>query len=168
MQTPKPMLAALLALPLAIIACDGRPASREGAATTGGAQSGSEGRNEQAPQGPAQTGQGAEAVELGSQLGPDGGVTGNGTSFRAGEPVFAEIQAASLPPGANVRLAWVSPQGATLSTDEMVVPPDARVITLKAKDTSGWVPGAYRVDVAVGGASVGSRTFTISEGGAAD
>lgn len=167
MQRPKLMLAALLALPLVTIGCDGQPASREGAAP-GGSQAGTEARNDQTTTGGAQTAQGVNAVELGSQLGPDGDVTGNSTTFRAGEPVFAEIQAAGLPEGSNVRLAWVSPQGATLSTDELVVPADARAITLKAKDTSGWVPGDYRVDVAIGGAAVGSRTFTIAEGGAAD
>ena len=167
MQRSKLMLAALLALPLVTIACD-QPASREGAATTGAEKAGTEARNDRGTQAGAPAAQGVNTVELGSQLGPDGDVTGNGTTFRAGEPVFAEIQAAGLPEGSNVRLAWVSPQGATLSTDELVVPAEARAITLKAKDTSGWVPGDYRVDVAIGGSAVGSRTFTIAEGGAAD
>lgn len=158
MQRLKFMLAALVALPLAALACDRQPAAtREPAA------------NEANPPAVAMpAGQGADAVQLGTELGPDGDVTGNATSFRAGEPVFAEIQASSLPPGASVRLAWVSPQGATVSTDELVLPPEARAVTLKAKDTSGWVPGDYRVDVAVGGAAVGSRTFRIAEAGSAD
>lgn len=163
MNRPKLMLAALLALPLMTLACDGQPAANEPAATSDRPQAGTEGQA--APGMPAEA---ASAVELGSELGPEGDVKGNSTSFRAGDPVFAEIQAGSLPAGASVRLAWVGPQGSTVGTDELVLPAEARAITLKAKDTSSWVPGDYRVDVAVGGASVGSRSFTISERGAAD
>lgn len=157
MQRLKLVLATLLVLPLAAIGC-----GRQNADTRGG--EGTVARSEGA-QGAAT--QGTATVELGKSLSPDGDVTANTTAFHPGDPVFAEIQAAQLSPGSSVRLSWVSPQGATLSTDEVVVPQDARVITLKAKDTSGWAPGTYRLDVAVGGASVGSQTFTIGQGGGA-
>lgn len=165
MQRLKPVLAALLAVPLAILGCGPQRTDDRAEAQAERTEAGAQG---QAAQGSMQGGQGAAAVELGSTLGPDGAVTGNNTTFKAGDPVFAEIAAESIAAGSTVRLAWVDPKGATVSTDELVVPPEARAITLKAKDTSGWAPGDYRVDVAVGGSPVGTRTFTITGAGAAD
>ena len=157
MQRLKLVLAALLALRLAAVGCGRHRADTRGS-------EGTVARSESAPGSMA----GSQAtVELGKSLSPDGDVTSDTTAFHPGDPGFAEIEASHLTPGSSVRLSWVSPQGATLSTDEVVVPQDARVITLKAKDTSGWTPGTYRVDVAVGGASVSSKTFTIGEGGGA-
>lgn len=160
MQRLKLMLAAAAVLPLAALACERPPAAGRGPADEGSSRT-------SAPAA-VQAGQAAGAVELGTELGPDGDVKGNGTDIKAGDPVFAQIQAGSLPAGANVRLAWVGPQGATLGTDEIVMPPDARAITLKARDTSGWAPGDYRVDVAVGGANIASKAFRVLERGSAD
>ena len=165
MQRLKLVLAALLALPLIAMGC-GRHADTRGGDTLARTDTSAQG---QAAQGSTSGDLGTTAaVELGKSLSPDGDVTGNTTAFHPGEPVFAEIQASNLSPGSNLRLSWVSPQGATLSTDELVVPKDARVITLKAKDTSGWAPGTYRLDVLMGDASLGSKTFTIGGAGAAD
>ena len=168
MQRLKLVLAALLALPLVTMGCGRQQADTRGGETAARTDTSAQ---SQAAQGSMTVDQGvmaAVALELGKSLSPDGDVTGNTNAFRPGEPVFAEIQASQLSPGSSVRLSWVSPQGATLSTDELVVPQDARVITLKAKDTSSWTPGTYHVDLAVGGASVGSKTFTIGAAGAAD
>jgi hypothetical protein len=164
MQRLKLVLAALVALPLVAAGCGRRNADTRGnEGTVARTESGAP-----AAQG-SMAGTEGTTVALGKSLSPDGDVTSNTTAFHPGDPVFAEIQASQLTPGSSVRLSWVSPQGATVSTDDIVVPPDARVITLKAKDTSGWTPGTYRVDVAVGGASVASQTFTIgNDQGAAD
>lgn len=164
MQRLKLVLAALVALPLAAAGCGRQQADTRGSeGTVARPESGAP-----AAQG-SMAGSEGMAVELGRSLGPDGDVTAATTAFHPGDPVFAEIQASQLTPGSNVRLSWVSPQGATVSTDDIVVPPDARVITLKAKDTTGWTPGTYRVELAVGGAKVGTQTFTLGEGqGAAD
>ena len=48
-----------------------------------------------------------------------------------------------------------------MANDEIVVPPDARLITFKAQDTSSWPAGSYRVDFNAGGQLVGSKNFTI-------
>jgi hypothetical protein len=106
--------------------------------------------------------------QLGTGLSPDGDVTGPTTSFASGQPVYTGLKVDALSPGTTLRLQWIGPQGSTLGTDELVVPPDARVITLSAKDTSGWAPGSYRLQVAVGGADAGSKPFSIAQKTAAD
>ena len=71
------------------------------------------------------------------------------------------VDATTLKVGAGVRLTWTGPQGQALATDEIPVPPDARIITFKAQDTTAWEPGTYRVDIVVAGTVIGSKTFTI-------
>ena len=160
MRLLKPVLVPLLVLPLALLGCTrhtSEPAPSQSAATT--TTSGVA----PAPSAAAEVAQVVlGAVELGKSLSPDGDVTSVSTTFRPGEPVYAGVEATSISPGTVIRLDWVGP-GGSVGRDDVVVPPGARVITLKAKDTSSWTPGAYRVEVAVGGARVGSKPFTVSQ-----
>jgi hypothetical protein len=109
-----------------------------------------------------------DSIELGTGLSPDGDVTGPTSAFTSGQPVYAGVKADALSPGTTLRLQWIGPEGSTLGTDELVVPPEARVITLSARDTTGWAPGSYRLQVAVGGAEAGSKPFSIAQKTAAD
>ena len=137
---------ALLALPLVALGC-----GRQRADT-----------REPAAEPTAMPGLGAAAtVELGSKIGIDGRVEGHSDTFKKGEPIIAAVDATTLKVGNGVRLSWMGPQGQSIATDEIIVPPDARLITFKAQDTSAWAPGAYRVDFNVAGVLIGSRTFTI-------
>jgi len=158
MRTPKSALIPLLALPLVALGC-GRHKTAETTATaerpavTADAVA--------APAG--EVGQVVlSAVELGKSLSPDGDVTTPSTTFAPGDPLFAGVEASTISPGTSIRLDWVGPRGVRVASDDVVVPPGARVITLKAKDTSTWARGDYRVEVAVGGAKVGSKSFTVS------
>lgn len=153
MKTLKLVLAAAVAVPLAA-GCGRQQADTGRYAETGT---------------PAQTGTlSMDDVELGKALSPDGDVKETTDSFLAGEPVFAEVEASTLAPGTNLKLEWIGPQGTKVSTDELVVPEEARVITLTAKDTARWQPGTYHLDVVVGGNKIGSKTFTIGDRAAAD
>ena len=166
MQSMKLVSAALVAIPLLAAGCGpSRPAVNEQARTE---------PQQQPPAVPAGS-PAAEAskvvidsIELGTGLSPDGDITGEATSFASGQPVFAGVKVDALSPGTTLRLQWIGPQGSALGTDELMVPPDARVITLSAKDTSGWAPGSYRLQVAVGGADAGSKPFSISQKTTAD
>jgi hypothetical protein len=158
MRLLKPVLIPLLVLPLGVLGCTRK--AQEPAATT---QSAPAREAVPAPSAAADVSQVVlGSVELGKSLSPDGDVTSVSTTFRTGEPVYAGVEATSLSPGTTIRLDWVGPRGVSLGSDDLVVPPDARVITLKAKDTSSWKPGDYRVEVAVGGAKVGSKSFTVT------
>jgi hypothetical protein len=103
----------------------------------------------------------AAAVELGSRVGNDGRLEGHSDNFKRGEPIIASLDGTTLKAGTAVRLSWMGPQGQDIASDEIVVPPDARLITFKAQDTTGWAPGTYRVDFNVAGAPSASKTFTI-------
>ena len=158
MRLLKPVLVSLLVLPIAALGCrrhTPEPATRQEAPAVREAAP--------APSAAAEVSQVVlGAVELGKSLSPDGDVTSVSTTFRTGEPVYAGVEAASISPGTSIRLDWVGPRGLKVGSDDLVVPPGARVITLKAKDTTSWKPGDYRVEVAVGGAKVGSKSFTVT------
>ena len=158
MRRLKSVFIPLLALPLVVLGCgrrhaDEKAADNTPAMTTEAPAASPAGEVSQVVLG---------AVELGKALSPDGDVTAASTSFQPGEPVFAGVEASTLSPGTTIRLEWIGPRGVRVGTDDVVVPPGARVITLKAKDTSAWAPGSYRVEVAVGGAKVGSKPFTVT------
>jgi hypothetical protein len=147
MERLKLVQAALLVLPLVALGCGPQRAdTREEAKETATAM----------PRPGA-----AVTVELGSKIGDDGRVAGENDEFGRGEPVIAAIDATTLKVGNGVRLTWVGPQGQPVASDEIVVPPDARLITFKAQDTSAWPPGDYRVDTSVGGTVVGSKNFKV-------
>jgi hypothetical protein len=46
-----------------------------------------------------------------------------------------------------------------------VVPPGARIVNFKARDTTAWTAGEHHLEVSLGGASVGSKTFRITAAG---
>jgi hypothetical protein len=102
-----------------------------------------------------------QSVTVGRSINPDGSVSASATSFNPGDPIFVSFNSASLSPGTEVRLEWKGPAGQSQGLEQFVVPQGAGTINFKAKDTSGWAPGQHRIEVVVGGAPVGSKTFTI-------
>jgi hypothetical protein len=166
MQTMKLVPAVLIAVPLLAGACGRRTTGSGEQART---ESGQDVRPAQQADASGEAGRVVmDSIELGKGLSPDGDITGETSTFTSGEPVFAGVKVESLSPGTTLRLEWIGPEGKAVSTDDMVVPADARVITLSGKDTSGWAPGTYRVQVAVGGADAGSKSFSIGQSTTAD
>jgi hypothetical protein len=150
MQTSKIVQAVALAVPLVALGCGPQRAdTREGYAEPSPGMS--------APAAQA----GAASVSLGSQVGADGRLAHHAETFKRGEPVIASVEPGTLPAGATVRLTWTGPQGLPVAQEEITMPADARSITFKAQDTTGWTPGQYRVETTAGGTSIGSKTFTL-------
>jgi hypothetical protein len=103
-----------------------------------------------------------DSVVLGHSLSPDGTVSAPGTTFAQGEPFFVALKVSAISPGTEVKLSWYGPSGNGEGDDQLVVPPGATVVNFRAKDTSAWPPGTHRVEVWVGGAKAGEKTFTIT------
>jgi hypothetical protein len=105
------------------------------------------------------------SVAFGKSINPDGSVAAPTDTFTAGEPFFVSLDVQPISPGTEVRLNWRGPAAQDEGEEEMVVPAGARVINFKARDTSGWPPGEHRLEVALGGAPVGSKPFRIAAAG---
>src|SRR5262245_20621757 len=126
MHRLKVLHAAVLALPLAALGCGSQRADT---------------REKYSEPSPAMNVPAAAAtLGLGSEIGSDGRLAGHADAFKRGEPIIASIDAAALKPGSSVRVAWTGPQGQSVASDDIVVPPDARTITFKAQETSSWAP----------------------------
>jgi hypothetical protein len=106
-----------------------------------------------------------DSVVLGHSLSAEGSVSAPGTSFGQGEPLFVSLKVSAISPGTDVKLSWYGPTGSGEGDDQLVVPPGASVVNFRAKDTSAWPPGPHRVEVWVGGAKAGEKTFTITASG---
>ena len=105
------------------------------------------------------------SVLLGHSLSPDGNVGTPGTSFAQGGPLFVSLNVSAISPGTEGKLSWYGPSGTGEGDDQLVVPPGANVVNFRAKDTSAWPPGTHRVEIWVGGAKAGEKTFTITPSG---
>ena len=102
------------------------------------------------------------SVTFGKSINPDGSVAAAVDTFTPGEPLFASLDVQPISPGTEVRLAWRGPAGQDNGEEQMVVPPGARIVNFKARDTTAWTAGEHRLEVSLGGASVGSKTFRIA------
>jgi hypothetical protein len=102
------------------------------------------------------------SVAFGKSINPDGSVAAPVDTFTAGEPLFVSLDVQPISPGTEVRLGWRGPAGEDNGEEELVVPAGARVINFKARDTSDWKPGEYRIEVTLGGAAAGAKPFRIA------
>jgi hypothetical protein len=105
------------------------------------------------------------SVVLGHSLSPDGNVGAPGTSFAQGGPLFVSLNVSAISPGTEVKLSWYGPSGNGEGDDQLVVPPGANLVNFRAKDTSTWPAGTHRLEIWVGGAKAGEKTFTITASG---
>jgi hypothetical protein len=105
------------------------------------------------------------SVVLGHSLSADGSVGAPGVTFVQGQPLFVSLNVSAISPGTEVKLSWYSPTGASEGDDQLVLPTGATIVNFRAKDTSAWPPGTHRVEIWVGGAKAGEKTFTITPAG---
>jgi hypothetical protein len=103
-----------------------------------------------------------DSVVLGHALAADGSVAAPGTSFAQGNPLFVSLTVSAISPGTEVKLSWYAPAGTGEGDDQLVVPPGASVVNFRTKDTSAWPAGLHRVEIWVGGAKAGEKTFTVT------
>ncbi|MBV8201014.1 MAG: hypothetical protein JOZ15_10375 [Acidobacteria bacterium] len=102
-------------------------------------------------------------VTIGHQVGADGTIAGDqkGNNFNAGQPIFITFQIGKAPAGTPVTIAWYGPNGQQIAADQKMVAKGESTMTFSAKDTSGWGPGDYHADLAVGGQKVDTERFSV-------
>jgi hypothetical protein len=102
-------------------------------------------------------------VTIGHQVGADGTIAGDqkGNNFTAGQPVIIAFKIGKAPAGTPVTVAWYGPDGQQVASDQKMVSSGDSTMTFTAKDTSGWGPGDYHVDLSAGGQKVDTERFGI-------
>ncbi len=163
-----PLLVTLLVLPLllASVACtpadDADPGDAETAVTE------SEPRDSAAS--PAVEGWLGE-VRVGRAVDPQGAVLADQetASFSPGDSIYASIEIDGAPANAAVHAVFYDAAGEKVAEDEKKVPAEARYLYFDAGDTSNWLPGEYRIEMAVDGEVRSRETITVgSEPAAAE
>jgi len=105
------------------------------------------------------------SVTFGKSINSDGSVAAAVDTFAPGEPLFVSLDVQPISPGTEVHLAWRGPAGQDNGDEQLVVPAGARIVNFKARDTATWTAGEHRLEVALGGAPVGSKPFRIAAAG---
>ncbi|MBV8199627.1 MAG: hypothetical protein JOZ15_03285, partial [Acidobacteria bacterium] len=102
-------------------------------------------------------------VTVGHQIGADGTIAGDqkGNNFTAGQPVFVAFPIGKAPAGTPVTIGWFGPDNQQLASDQKLVSRGQSAISFSSKDTSGWGPGDYHVDISVGGQKVDTERFQL-------
>jgi hypothetical protein len=102
-------------------------------------------------------------VAIGHQLGADGTIAADqkGNNFSAGQPVFIAFTIGKAPAGTPVTVDWSGPNNQQLATDQKTVTRGQEGMSFASKDTTGWGPGDYHVDISVGGQKVDTERFSI-------
>lgn len=84
------------------------------------------------------------------------------TTFDPYDTVYVAMWTASAPVGTEVMARWFGPDGQQVTEDRIITDrPGDGYTSFYAANSNGWVPGTYRVEVLLNGASVGSVTFSI-------
>ncbi len=81
--------------------------------------------------------------------------------FTPGETVYVSMEVGHAPAGASVQVAFEDASGQVVAQDEKKVPLGATSLYFDSGDTSGWMPGDYRVEISVGGRSVNAQHFSL-------
>jgi hypothetical protein len=102
-------------------------------------------------------------VTVGHQMAADGSIAADqkGNNFSAAQPVYIAFKIGKAPAGTPVTVDWYGPDGQQLASDQKTVERGNSELSFTSKDTSAWVPGDYRVDIAVGGQKVDAERFSI-------
>lgn len=162
----RPLLATLLALPLPLstIACTPSDEADPGEAERVAAAP----ETEDAAAAPAAEGWLGE-VRVGGAVDPQGAVLPDQetTSFSPGDSIYASMAIDGAPAHAAVHAVFYDPAGEKVAEDEKKVPAEARYLYFDAGDTSNWLPGEYRIEMAVDGEVLSRETITVGAAPAA-
>lgn len=158
----RPLLATLLTLPLPLstVACapsdDADPGEAEVAATP----------EAEEPAASAAAEGWLGEVRVGGAVDPQGAVLPDQEtkSFSPGDSIYASMAIDGAPAHAAVHAVFYDPAGEKVAEDEKKVPAEARFLYFDAGDTSNWLPGEYRIEMAVDGEVLSRETITLGAG----
>jgi hypothetical protein len=108
-----------------------------------------------------------DAFRLGSALGSDSQVRGEGNAFARGEKVFVSYGIRDAKAGSSTKVVWVkSPAGTKVGEETKPLPPDPGTVSFVA-DTASWANGEYAVEMWVVEPSseprrLGAATLTVA------
>lgn len=105
-----------------------------------------------------------ESIDLGRRLSSDRRVITTDQAFTPGDTVYAAVVLAPPVPAAEMTARWVSADGTVVyESSRTLTPSEAEsAAPFQMAKPAGIPPGAYKLELLVGGAVVRTKSFTVS------
>lgn len=101
-------------------------------------------------------------IDVGKSIGADKRVTSSASSFRPKDTIYVSVATEGAAPSKTITAKWTYEDGQVVKEDtESIAPTGPAVTEFHIAKPSGWPTGKYKVDIAVDGASAGSKEFEI-------
>jgi hypothetical protein len=117
-----------------------------------------------APAAPAPAEFKVSAIEVGKGIGADKRVTAPVTTFKPKDTIYVSVATEGAAPSKTITAKWTYEDGQTVKEGtESIAPTGPAVTEFHIAKPSGWPAGKYKVEIAVDGASAGSKEFTVAK-----
>lgn len=102
------------------------------------------------------------AIDLGRQIGPDKRVTEATTVFAPTDTIYVSVIGTADVERLALRARWIFEDGQVVNETEQTIAPSGETVTeFHIARPSGWPTGKYKVEIAAGGAPLGSKEFEV-------
>ena len=154
---------------LALVSCQKSPASNPdgSASTAGGTDAGSgevDGSTVSSAQPPPPDLGDFKivAVLLGTSLDAERIVVGDAETFAPQDKIHASVLSTGAHDGLRLSAKWLAPDGSVVAqTEQPLAPTTATATTFSIANPTGWPAGDYRLQIAVNGSTLQTRTFKV-------
>ena len=103
----------------------------------------------------------AAAIAVGSAVAASGAVAAPKAVFAAGDTVYVSVPTAGRPPGAEVVVYWVGPDGSSVKEERKPIGAGAQYVNFSFGRADGMKTGDFMVQVDVAGQPAGISDFSV-------
>lgn len=102
------------------------------------------------------------SVLLGTSLDAERIVVGDAETFAPKDKIHASVLSTGAHDGLRLSAKWLAPDGSVVAeTEQALAPTTATATTFSIANPTGWPVGEYRLQVAVNGSTLQTRTFKV-------
>ena len=101
-------------------------------------------------------------IELGKSMGADKRVTAATATFKPKDTIYVSVATEGAAPSKTITAKWTYEDGQVVKQgSESIAPSGPAATEFHIAKPSGWPAGKYKVEIAVDGASAGSKDFEV-------
>lgn len=101
-------------------------------------------------------------IDLGRSIGPDKRVTAASSTFKPKDTIYVSVATEGAAPSKTISARWTYEDGQVVKEDTQSIAPTGPASTeFHIAKPTGWPAGKYKVEIAVDGASAGSKDFEV-------
>ena len=101
-------------------------------------------------------------IDLGKSIGADKRVTAATSTFKPKDTIYVSVATEGAAPSKTITAKWTYEDGQVVDEgSESIAPTGPAATEFHIAKPSGWPAGKYKVEIAVDGASAGSKDFEV-------